>query len=42
MSEQQIYDLTRRVEIAINKTPSGELRNLLTDINIALQTSKQE
>lgn len=31
-------DLMRRVELEINKTPTGELRNLLCDINIILRT----
>lgn len=32
-------DLIRRVENEINKTPTGELRNLLCDINIVLQST---
>lgn len=32
-----IQELIKRVEDAISKTPSGELRNLLCDINIVLQ-----
>lgn len=32
-------DLIRRVESQINKTPTGELRNLLCDVNIVLQST---
>lgn len=34
---KEIEELIKRVEIEINKTPTGELRNLLCDINIVLQ-----
>lgn len=32
-------DLIKRVEREINKTPTGELRNLLCDVNIVLQST---
>ena len=34
--------LLKRIEVEINKTPTGELRNLLCDINIALLTAHTE
>ena len=34
---KELQDLIKRVEVEINKTPSGELRNLLCDANILLQ-----
>ena len=34
----KLQDLIKKVEVEINKTPSGELRNLLCDANILLQT----
>lgn len=36
IQEKQIKVLIERLEKEINKTPSGEIRNLLTDINITL------
>lgn len=30
--------LVKRIENEINKTPTGELRNLLCDVNITIQT----
>ena len=40
MKEIQIkekQDLIKRLELEISKTPTGELRNLLCDLNIILQ-----
>ncbi len=34
---KEIQELIKRVEVEINKTPTGELRNLLCDANIVLQ-----
>lgn len=34
---KEIQELIKRVEAEINKTPTGELRNLLCDANIVLQ-----
>ena len=34
---KQIQELIKRLESEINKTPTGELRNLLCDANIVLQ-----
>ena len=34
---KEIPELIKRVEVEINKTPTGELRNLLCDTNIVLQ-----
>jgi hypothetical protein len=34
---KELQELIKRVEVEINKTPSGELRNLLCDANITLQ-----
>lgn len=34
---KEIQELIKRVEVEINKTPTGELRNLLCDTNIVLQ-----
>lgn len=34
---KEIQKLIKRVEVEINKTPTGELRNLLCDANIVLQ-----
>ena len=34
---ENIKELIKRIEVEINKTPSGELRNLLCDINIVIQ-----
>jgi hypothetical protein len=34
---EQIETLTKRLEAEINKTPSGDLRNLLTDANVLIQ-----
>jgi hypothetical protein len=34
---KEIQELIKRVEAEINKTPTGELRNLLCDVNIVLQ-----
>jgi len=33
---EEITELIKRVEVEINKTPTGELRNLLCDVNIVL------
>ena len=33
---KEIQELIKRVEVEINKTPTGELRNLLCDANIVL------
>lgn len=33
-----MQELIKRVESEINKTPTGELRNLLCDANIAIQS----
>ena len=35
--KEQIENLTKRLEVEINKTPSGDLRNILTDANVLLQ-----
>jgi hypothetical protein len=35
--ENKIRRLINKVEVEINKTPTGELRNLLCDVNIMLQ-----
>jgi hypothetical protein len=40
MNETQ--ELIKRVELEILKTPTGELRNLLCDVNIMLQTINGE
>lgn len=40
IKEQQV--LEKRLEELINKTPTGELRNLLCDINIELQRKTME
>ena len=32
--KEQVKNLVNRLELEINKTPTGELRNLLTDANI--------
>ena len=34
---KDLQELIKRVEVEINKTPTGELRNLLCDANIMLQ-----
>lgn len=34
---KELQELIKRIEVEINKTPSGELRNLLCDANILLQ-----
>jgi hypothetical protein len=36
--EQQKKDLIKRLEAEINETPTGNLRNLLTDANILIQS----
>lgn len=33
---KEIQELIKRVEVEINKTPTGDLRNLLCDTNIVL------
>lgn len=33
---KEIQELIKRVEVEINKTPTGDLRNLLCDANIVL------
>lgn len=38
---KEIQELIKRVEVEINKTPTGVLRNLLCDINILLQQQIQ-
>lgn len=35
-------ELIKRIESEINKTPTGELRNLLCDANIAIQSLIQK
>ncbi len=34
---KELQKLIKKVEVEINKTPTGELRNLLCDANIVLQ-----
>ena len=34
---KELEELVERIEIEINKTPTGELRNLLCDVNIMIQ-----
>lgn len=34
--KDKVKELSKRLELEIHKTPSGELRNLLTDANILL------
>ena len=36
--KEQIKNVVGRLGVEINKTPTGELRNLLTDANILLQS----
>lgn len=38
---EEINELVKRIETEINKTPTGDLRNLLCDANIIIQTLKQ-
>jgi hypothetical protein len=35
--KEQIENLTKRLVVEINKTPSGDLRNLLTDAHVLIQ-----
>ncbi|KKN88734.1 hypothetical protein LCGC14_0246250 [marine sediment metagenome] len=35
--KEQIEEVTKRLEIEINRTPTGKLRELLCDANILLQ-----
>lgn len=35
---KEITELTKRLEVEISNTPTGDLRNLLCDVNIMLQT----
>ncbi len=35
---EEINDLIKRIESEINKTPTGDLRNILTDANIVLHS----
>ena len=35
---REMIELVKRVEAEISKTPTGELRNLLCDVNIMMQT----
>jgi len=35
--DKMTQELIKKVEFEINKTPTGELRNLLCDVNIILQ-----
>ena len=37
MSMKEIEKLIKKTEVEINKIPSGELRNLLCDLNIVIQ-----
>lgn len=34
---KELHELIKRLEVEINKTSTGELRNLLCDVNIMLQ-----
>lgn len=36
MEAKEVTELVKRLEIEINKTPTGELRNLLCDANITI------
>jgi len=36
-TKEQIEELIKRLDKEINKTPTGELRNLLADANICLR-----
>lgn len=40
MNNKLVKDLIVRVESEINKTPTGDLRNLLCDVNIALHSNE--
>ena len=35
---KEITELVKRLEAEISNTPTGELRNLLCDVNITIQT----
>lgn len=35
---EEIKELIKRIEVEINKTPTSDLRNLLCDCNIILQS----
>lgn len=39
---KEVISLINKLEVEINKTPTGNLRNLLCDINIVLHLSKNQ
>jgi hypothetical protein len=42
MTHQQLQEASRMIEVLIAKTPTGEARNTLTDINILVLKSMQD